>query len=64
MSIKNACRPLKIGPYRIPRNEAASHFVCKHYVFIYICVSWYSIFSNKVDLSQARNVLIYTRSAS
>jgi len=38
------------------------YFVCKHFVFIKICVSWHSIFSNKVDLSQVTSVLNWTKS--
>ncbi len=45
-------------------NDAAFHFDCKHSVFIEICASWQSIFSNKVDLSQVTSVLIYTISVS
>ncbi len=29
--------------------------------YVYVYVSWHWIFSNKVDLSQATNVLISTR---
>ncbi len=39
-------------------NYAASHFVCKHFVFIWICISKHLFFSNKVDLSQERSVVI------
>jgi len=42
-----------------PKNDV-SHYVCKHSVFILICVSRNYIFSNKVDLSQATSVLIST----
>ncbi len=39
-------------------NNAASYFVCKHYVFIWIAVQCILFFSNKVDLSQRRSLVI------
>ncbi len=47
-----------LGPNLKKLLSAVSHFVCKHSVFILICVSQHYIFSNEVELCKSRNSFV------